>query len=315
MCQGALMTEAELGEGFALLSLDPSPVGKPRSCPQCGAKMGSLRIGQTQAWIEHCPACAHYWVDKIDTRTLDMVLKSQARQKAFATLSDTERKELAQGIAEATHQDTGPDLGVAGAALVAAGVPVVDRVQGDKTPFMTWAWALGLCAVYLLTKPEDLAYRAGSRDLVAAVTSGFAHFGIMHLVGNVLFLFVFGAAAERKLPRWAFAAAMVVLAPLTTLCEALAAADGTAIGGASGAIAGLIGACLFLQPRARVMLTLTGVPFPLWLYGIGWAGIQGMLFFAGVPGVAWLAHLSGFALGLAIGFVFSRVNQGPVSAS
>jgi membrane associated rhomboid family serine protease len=316
MCGGALKTHDELGEGASLLTYDPSPIGKPRNCPQCSALMAGMRIGKLEAWVDRCPACELYWVERTDARSMDMLLKSAARQKAFASMSEKERKELASGIAEATHVDTGPDIGVAGAVLSAAGVPVVDRVQGDRTPWMTWIYALAICAVYLVTKSEDLAYRAGSGDLVTAFTSGFAHFGVAHLVGNVLFLFVFGAAAEQKLPRWAFALAAVGLAPLTTLSEAVFAKTGIAIGGASGAIAGFIGMCLFLQPKARITLGMPGLSalplrMPLWLYGIGWALMQGLFFAMGLPGVAWMAHLSGFGIGLALGFVFSRMNVEP----
>jgi membrane associated rhomboid family serine protease len=285
--------------------------------------MMPMRIGKTEAWIERCDTCALYWVEKSDSRTVDMLLKSHARQRAFASMTPQDRKELASGIAEATHVDTGPDVGIAGAALVAAGVPLVDRVQGDRTPWLTWVYALALCVVYLVTKSDDLVYRVGSGDLVRAFTAGFAHFGAGHLAGNVLFLFVFGAAAEQKLPRWAYALTVLALAPITTLCEAAAAHDGLLIGGASGAIAGLIGMCLFLQPKARVTLSMLSgaegqrlpVRVPLWLYGVGFAALQGVFFAMGVPGIAWLAHLSGFAAGIGIGFLFSRVNAPPAPTS
>jgi membrane associated rhomboid family serine protease len=311
LCQGALCQGAELGEGVSLLSPDPDALSKPRQCPKCSAPMAALRIGKTQGWVEKCAACELYWVEKIDFRTMEMLLKSHARQKAFQSMTQQERTELAQGLAEATHQDTGPDVGIAGAVLATAGVPLVDRVQGDRTPWMTWLYALALCAVYVATNSEALAYKAGSGDVTAAFTSGFAHFGVWHLAGNVLFLFVFGSAAEQKLPRWAYVPAVLLLAPVTTLSEAAFAREGLAIGGASGAIAGLIGMCLFLQPKARVTLGMPGtstlpVRMPLWLYGIGWAALQGALFAVGIPGVAWMAHVSGFVMGLAIGFVFSR---------
>src|SRR5262249_39127330 len=156
-----------------------------------------------------------------------------------------------------------------------------------------------------------------------AFTSGFAHFGLWHLTGNALFVLVFGAAAEQKLPRWAYAAFVLGLPPLTALVDALGTADGIAIGGASRAVAGLIRAGLFLQPRARVTFSMLGggtlvetIPLrvPLWVYGVCWAAVQGLLFSLGVPGVAWLSHLSGFASGLAVGFVFARASRPPVSA-
>ncbi len=331
MCQGELQTTPELGEGAALLTPDPAALAKKRDCPGCGAPMTHLRIGQTQAWVEHCDTDDLNWVEKSDLRTIDMLLKSQARQKAFASMSESERKELAGGLAEATHQDTGPDVGIAGTVLVSAGIPLVDRTQGDRTPFLTWVYALALCGVYVGLKVDGLAYRAGSGDVLAAFTADFAHFGVGDLAANVLFLFVFGSAAEQKLPRWAFLGSLFLLIPLTTLAQGASVPPGTAVGGADGVIAGLIGMCLFLQPNARVLLAMPkfrrggsgggalfggegpvkrpAIRVPLWLYGVGWAAFHAVLFALGAPAEATLA-VTGFVMGLALGFGLSRLRPG-----
>ncbi len=307
MAMGTL--EARVPGSTALLAPDPAARVKPRQCPQCSTPMVPQRIGAAEAWVEQCPGCESCWVEKSDLRTLELYAKSAARRAAYASMSDSEKKELAQGLAEATKVDTGPDVGVAQAALSAAtGVPMVDRLQGDQTTWLTWVYAAALGATFFGWEPEQLAYRAGSGDLWQAFTAGFAHFGKWHLFGNVAFLLVFGTAVERRLPRLPFIAALVGLGPLTALCQALDATDGTLIGGASGVVAGLLGLCLFVQPKARVtmFLRLDRIYLPLWAYGLFWAGLQWLLWASGVPGVGWVAHLSGFAAGLAGGFAWRR---------
>lgn len=315
-CLGELMAESELearvSGGPALLRPDPRARVKPRQCPQCSLVMAPLRIGKAEAFIERCASCESLWVEKADLRTLELLAKSAARQAAYASMSDAEKKELAQGLAEATKVDTGPDVGIAQTALsVATGVPMLDRLQGDKFPFLTLGYAALLVALYLLFDAKDLAYVSGSSELGAAFTSGFAHFSLVHLIGNVAFLFVFGSAAEKKLPHWLFLTGIALLGPATALLQSLDAADGTLIGGASGVVAALLGACLFLQPKARVTLfvKLQPVYVPLWAYGIFWAVLQWLFWSSGRSGVGWVAHLSGFGLGLLAGFVVSRVNQ------
>ena len=321
--------EARVAGGPALLSAQPPKIRlRERRCPQCEVPMAPLRIGKAEAFIERCPSCESLWVEKPDLRTLELLAKSAARQAAYASMSDAEKKELASGLAEATKVDTGPDVGVAQTALsVATGVPLLDRLQGDKFPGVTLGYAGLLVAMYLLFDVNALAYVAGSGALDQALTAGFAHFSLAHLVGNAAFLLVFGSAAEKQLPRWVYVASIALLGPITTLLQALDAEGGTSIGGASGVIAALLGACLFLQPKARVTLHLR-VPvlptaslglrriyLPLWLYGLFWAALQWLFWATGLSGVGWVAHLSGFAVGLAGGFLFARGLKTSPSAS
>jgi len=321
-CFGELMAPSELDTrvpgATALLAPAPAARVKPRQCPQCSTPMVPHGIGPAQAWVEQCPGCEAYWVEKSDLRTLELYSKSAARRAAYASMSDAEKKELASGLAEATKGDTGPDVGVAQAALSAAtGVPLVDRLQGDQTTFMTWLFAAALALAFFGFEPEELAYTSGSGELLGAFTSGFAHFGKWHLIGNAAFLFVFGTAVERRLPRAPFVAALVLLGPATALFQALDSDDGVLIGGASGIVAGLLGLCLFVQPKARVTMFIRfdRVYLPLWAYGVLWAGMQWLLWASGMKGIGWIAHLSGFGLGLAGGWAWSAASKAPASAS
>jgi membrane associated rhomboid family serine protease len=138
----------------------------------------------------------------------------------------------------------------------------------------------------------------------------FIHVDWLHLVGNLLFLAIFGLPAERALGPWRFMALFVLGGALANLSAVLLVeVPRSVVVGASGAVSALIGAYLALFPRARL-----GFVLPLGLFlefvrtpaslMIGlWAALQLAFTFVG-PGfgpVAWSAHLFGFVLGVSFG--------------
>jgi len=145
----------------------------------------------------------------------------------------------------------------------------------------------------------------------------FMHASWEHIVGNMLFLWIFGNNIEDALGRarflvWYLAAGVVAMAAQTA-ATLLAGTPGDASipnVGASGAIAGVLGAYLVLYPRARV-LTFIFVGIPLirnirafWFLGVWialqiWTGGLSLLHPQNGNGVAFFAHIGGFAFGLA----------------
>ncbi|MEU6401740.1 rhomboid family intramembrane serine protease [Streptomyces sp. NPDC046985] len=143
------------------------------------------------------------------------------------------------------------------------------------------------------------------RALWTPVTALFVHGSWVHLLGNMLFLHVFGAMTEERMGRVQF-----TLFYLGCGCLALlgyAAADpgsGQSVVGASGAISAVLGAFLYLCPGARVTSLLPFLFFlplrlPAWVVLPFWAALQWLAAgrAAQGPGVAYLAHVVGFALG------------------
>ncbi|CAM5528880.1 rhomboid family intramembrane serine protease [Streptomyces hirsutus] len=127
----------------------------------------------------------------------------------------------------------------------------------------------------------------------------------MHLLGNMLFLHVFGTMTEARMGRLRFLLFYVGCGYLALLGYAVANADSEqSLVGASGAISAILGAFLLLFPRARVtsllpFLFFLPVRFPAWVVLPFWVVLQWLA--AGQasegPGVAYLAHLVGFGLG------------------
>jgi membrane associated rhomboid family serine protease len=135
----------------------------------------------------------------------------------------------------------------------------------------------------------------------------FLHGGWAHLLGNMLFLYVFGNNVEDRLGKLRFLAFYLGCGYAATYGFSVLDADSTQpLVGASGAIAGVLGAYLVLFPRARVWSLLTfffflPVRLPAWLVLGGWFLLQYLYFRgAGVSdagGVAYGAHVIGFVVG------------------
>jgi membrane associated rhomboid family serine protease len=143
--------------------------------------------------------------------------------------------------------------------------------------------------------------------VLSVLTAMFLHGGWLHLAGNLLFLFVFGNNVEDRLGRVRFLAFYLFCGLAATYGFALAEVGSTTpLVGASGAIAGVLGAYLVLFPRARVWSLLTfffflPVRLPAWLVLGGWFVLQYVYVqgagVADAAGVAYLAHVIGFVVG------------------
>ncbi|MFC5958741.1 rhomboid family intramembrane serine protease [Streptomyces pratens] len=152
--------------------------------------------------------------------------------------------------------------------------------------------------------PADL-FEGSPWSALTPATALFVHGSWVHLLGNMLFLHVFGRMTEARMGRLRFTLFYVGCGYLALLGYAVANADSEqSLVGASGAISGILGAFLFLFPRARVtsllpFLFFLPVRFPAWVVLPFWVALQWLA--AGQasdgPGVAYLAHLVGFGLG------------------
>lgn len=140
---------------------------------------------------------------------------------------------------------------------------------------------------------------------LSVLTALFTHGGWLHLLGNMLFLYVFGADVEERMGRPVFALFYLVTGYVATYGFALGHAGSTqTLVGASGAIAGVLGAYLFLDPRARVtslfpFLFFLPLRFPAWLVLGFWFVLQWLAARTDRtgPGIAYLAHVIGFVFG------------------
>lgn len=142
------------------------------------------------------------------------------------------------------------------------------------------------------------------------LTYMFLHGGWLHLITNMLFLWVFADNVEDAFGHVAFAMFYLVCGVAAGLTHIIIEPSSHApLVGASGAVSGVLGAYLLLYPRARVWILLfMRLPLRLgaaWVLG-GWFIVQIVsLLYPGNDGieVAWFAHIGGFLTGLAITFM------------
>lgn len=193
--------------------------------------------------------------------------------------------------------------------VVSMGLFVWLAMQGNHR--VPWLETWGAVPETLFSQTSALQALLDGR-ILTLFSAIFIHVDWLHLIGNLLFLVIFGLPAERALGPWRFLALFLTCGAGANLAAALSLhSTESVIIGASGAVSGIIGAYLALFPRARL-----GVVLPLGLFlefvrtpaslliGI-WALLQVLFTWVGPAfgAVAWWAHLSGFALGMILALI------------
>ena len=132
----------------------------------------------------------------------------------------------------------------------------------------------------------------------------FLHGGLLHLLGNMLFLWIFGDNVEGYLGRMRFLKFYLLCGVLAALAQVVAQPGSSVpMVGASGAIAGVLGAYLVLFPNAKVhtLVLIWVIKAPAWLFLGIWIGSQVLYsIYSTGAGVAWYAHIGGFIAGAAL---------------
>lgn len=219
-------------------------------------------------------------------------------------------------------------------------IPISDDNPSLRAPLVNWA-LIGTCvAVFLwqLTLPEALGealfYRYGvipdallhGRALnggdglwppATLVTSMFLHGGFLHLAGNMLYLWIFGNNVEDALGHVRYLLFYLVCGVAAALSHALIEPSSMIpMLGASGAISGVLAGYVLIFPRARitVIIPLGILLYPFKISAVFVVGFWFLLQLAaaalsdpGQPGVAFWAHVGGFAAGLLLAPLLSRL--------
>ena len=177
------------------------------------------------------------------------------------------------------------------------------------------AWDLPF---YLLSPVEsDLGLRPSSLGDISSwytiFTHMFAHADIMHVLFNMLFLFLVGVPLEERVGRRRFALCFFIPGLLALSLEVMVRGvdSGILILGASGAISGVMGALLFLYPKDEIPMFLGPIflpRVPVWLSVGAWFAVQVVTVLtlpSGISsgGVAYAAHIGGFVSGMAVAFL------------
>jgi len=149
----------------------------------------------------------------------------------------------------------------------------------------------------------------------AVLFSMFLHASLLHIGGNMLFLWIFGNNVEDRLGRVGYLVFYLVAGLIATGAYVLINRGSTVpLLGASGAIAAVMGAYLVFFPRAPIRTLILVPPIILWPRVPAWAllGVWfvSQFFLSPGSGVAWVAHVAGFAFGALTGWVLGGRRAG-----
>ena len=150
------------------------------------------------------------------------------------------------------------------------------------------------------------------RALLTILTSMFMHGGLLHIGGNMLFLWVFGDNIEDHLGHAGFLAFYLLGGAVAAMTQAILGGDPEApMLGASGAIGAVLGAYLVLHPASGIRTFIFPIFFvviPAFIYLPYWAFLQYRSLLAGDAGVALWAHIGGFVFGMIAVIAVGRRN-------
>jgi membrane associated rhomboid family serine protease len=157
-------------------------------------------------------------------------------------------------------------------------------------------------------------------DFLTIFTAMFMHAGWVHLGGNMLYLWIFGDNVEDRLGHTKFTIFYLLCGIAATFAQ-LAFSTGSNVPnlGASGAIAGVLGAYILMFPQGKVKVLMGRgvVPMPalvvigLWIVLQFFSGIGSIYATADTGGVAYMAHIGGFIAGFALTFLLGGRRQRP----
>lgn len=235
-------------------------------------------------------------------------------------------------------------------------VPLKDYNPGERTPYVTYGFIVLNISIFIyelslpsyeLTQffhtwaviPKDFSASlttgisvVNAEEWLTLITSQFLHGGFLHLAGNMLYLWIFGNNVEDQMGHLRFLAFYLLCGVLANLAQWFFATGSDIPSlGASGAIAGVMGAYIFRFPQVRILtlVPLGPIPLPIQVPAIFYLGIWFLqqatygLVSLETPtmigmeggGIAYWAHAGGFAIGALLGPLFGLFTPPPGSSA
>ncbi|MEM8585814.1 MAG: rhomboid family intramembrane serine protease [Bacteroidota bacterium] len=213
-----------------------------------------------------------------------------------------------------------------------------DQVRGGYSPHLAYGLIVVNVIIFIyqstLTSPEINSFLTtygaipieitNGQDHFTLLTSMFLHGGLMHLVGNMLLLWIFADNVEASVGSVVFLVVYLVSGLAAHAGQILINPESTVpMVGASGALAGIMGAYLIMFPRSKVRgyLFVFRVAVPAFLFLFFWIAQQSYMGYTQLQsgpnnagGVAWWAHVGGFLFGVIAGLVIRQTHYLPKHA-
>ncbi|MGF1528402.1 MAG: rhomboid family intramembrane serine protease [Candidatus Competibacterales bacterium] len=171
----------------------------------------------------------------------------------------------------------------------------------SETALLETLLGFGLVPAALFGAADGSQFDGGPPAWLTLVSYMFFHGGLLHLLGNMLYLWIFGDNIEDSMGHGRFVVFFLLCGIAAGLVHgAIDPAANYPTIGASGAVSGVLGAYLVLHPRVKILVLALGffaLRLPAYLVLLVWLVIQLFNVVAGTPGVAWWAHIGGFLAG------------------
>jgi membrane associated rhomboid family serine protease/Zn-finger nucleic acid-binding protein len=286
-------------------------------CPSGHGRMWAYLVGYEGKFceIDACPVCHGLWLDAREAEALDSI----------TTTAHVENARPGSSLGT---------VGVVGMYLVqlATMIPIEVHHPVKRKPILVHSTIIACALVWILELTmfvqdkgqqimDALAFTparfTSGQAPWTVLTCAFMHGGWSHIIGNMVFLWIFGDNVEDRLGRTRFTILYAATAILATLAHyASNIHSDTPLVGASGAIAGLMGAYFVLFPRVKLWVVILFVPFKIraFWYLLIWIGMQFLIMLDKKSNVAWLAHVGGFVAGVALAFILKPKGE-PASAA
>ncbi|MBF0390114.1 MAG: rhomboid family intramembrane serine protease [Desulfamplus sp.] len=219
-------------------------------------------------------------------------------------------------------------------------IPIRDTISSSTIPVVTYSiiglntilylWQISMGAdidpfIYIygfvpakLTVPEISAYFSLSDMLFSTISYMFLHGGFWHFIGNMWFLYIFGDNVEEYLGTIRFVGFYLICGIASALLHFfLNPLSAIPTIGASGAIAGVMGAYFILYPKAKIFTLIPIIIIP-WFVDIPAFIFLGFWFLmqfynatgsGGASGIAWWAHVGGFIAGIVMVKLWGEISQ------
>src|SRR6266496_5594154 len=303
-------------------------------CPSCAHAMIQVALSENAGInVDVCRLCHFVWFDMHEVEALvsrplpgAAPEMPQAAREAIAMLKVQELAEQARG----TDLDSAPPDEQWKQIAAFLGMPIeFDAVSQERTPWVTWmlclliisASAFGFTQLHEIVSGLGLIPTQAMRDGgVTFLTSFFLHAGVLHLVGNIYFLFVFGDDVENFLRPFRYLALIAFAALIGDLAH-IAADPSSQIPcvGASSGIAGVITfyALNFPEVKLGFLLRYVCLWFPwirlrAWFVFVLWVLFQAVGAWeqvAGISAVSSLAHVGGAVVGFVAWLLWQKTNR------
>jgi membrane associated rhomboid family serine protease len=299
-----------------------------KSCPRCQQEMKIINYAyDSNIILDRCPACDGIWTEEGEIEKVAVYRKGNPELDVLCHAILEEKKELDRWK---TFDETGQPLKTSAVLrifLPKIFLPLGDDLATNIFPKATFALIIANLMIFLcqwLFVQETTLYFQTFGLVPSAIVSGkgiltllssmFLHKGLFHLLGNMLFLWVFADNVEEAFGHTRFLALYLVFGFSASFLHILTNMHSNIPSiGASGAVAGVMGAYFALYPHAKIKTLLIHqvVEVPAYLYLGGWIVMQvfsGMVLYSQKvhSTIGFFAHMGGFASGLILAGLFKR---------